>query len=563
MRAVNRKRGFRKQMPASSSHSSVSKKSSLLASLLPSAAVHWVVIGHIVIASLARIAMACMHPIQDCDETYNFWEPLHSVMFGDGFKTWEYASQYALRPWAFVYMHTVPAAVIHTLFASKAAAFFGTRAVLGIVCACAEGWFVQAASPFVNPAVLSFFLVIAPGMQHASIAFLPSSFSMLCMTLCSAAVLNRSFSVVVVTAASAVILGWPFVALAFVPAAVWVLCCAPFRRALFIATRYALLLVTVVLICDRFGYGVWTFSAWNIVEYNVVHAASSTLYGVEPASYYLLNLALNWNAIFLLAILGAACALWAAALAVVRSSDRKLATISSHRTWAVATAIAPFPLWLAFHSSVPHKEERFMVPVYPVLAFSAAFAAHLLVASSPRFMQRFMRMFRVVLLVSIAAVSLSRIAATVHYYSAPLSVYPFISHSGDHWPLNRLQNVCVAGEWHRFPAHFLLSPHQTVQFLRSDFRGELPAFFSDANAHFNDGNLDEPSRYVSPSECDYVVALETERDFARWRSSGQFALESSVPFLENASCLSALRRALYIPGYMCTRTGYQIWKRVM
>ena len=29
-------------------------------------------------------------------------------------------------------------------------------------------------------------------------------------------------------------------------------------------------------------------------------------------------------------------------------------------------------LWLIFFSTIPHKEERFMVPVYPLICFGAA-----------------------------------------------------------------------------------------------------------------------------------------------------------------------------------------------
>ncbi|VDK74941.1 unnamed protein product [Gongylonema pulchrum] len=35
--------------------------------------------------------------ISDCDEVYNYWEPLHLFLYGTGFQTWEYSPIYAIR----------------------------------------------------------------------------------------------------------------------------------------------------------------------------------------------------------------------------------------------------------------------------------------------------------------------------------------------------------------------------------------------------------------------------------------------------------------------------------
>jgi len=39
---------------------------------------------------LARVASAAFNIIHDCDETYNYWEPLHYLIYNEGFQTWEY-----------------------------------------------------------------------------------------------------------------------------------------------------------------------------------------------------------------------------------------------------------------------------------------------------------------------------------------------------------------------------------------------------------------------------------------------------------------------------------------
>ena len=66
-------------------------------------------------------------------------------------------------------------------------------------------------------------------------------------------------------------------------------------------------------------------------------------------------------------------------------------------------------------------------------------------------------------------------------------------------------NVCVGKEWHRFPNSFYLpSPKWKLQFVRSEFKGQLPKPYSQfPNAttiipeDMNDMNREEPSRYVS------------------------------------------------------------------
>ena len=37
-----------------------------------------------------RVLSVFLLPIADCDETFNYWEPTHYLMYGKGFQTWEY-----------------------------------------------------------------------------------------------------------------------------------------------------------------------------------------------------------------------------------------------------------------------------------------------------------------------------------------------------------------------------------------------------------------------------------------------------------------------------------------
>lgn len=50
---------------------------------------------------------ALFAPIQDCDETFNYWEPAHYLSHGYGLQTWEYSPDYAIRSWLYVGLHAV------------------------------------------------------------------------------------------------------------------------------------------------------------------------------------------------------------------------------------------------------------------------------------------------------------------------------------------------------------------------------------------------------------------------------------------------------------------------
>lgn len=58
----------------------------------------------------ARLLSAGLNIIHDCDETYNYLEPLHFLLHGSGLQTWEYGAQFALRSYLYLLLHAVAAA---------------------------------------------------------------------------------------------------------------------------------------------------------------------------------------------------------------------------------------------------------------------------------------------------------------------------------------------------------------------------------------------------------------------------------------------------------------------
>lgn len=43
-----------------------------------------------VVLLIVRGFSASRNLVHDCDEVYNYWEPLHFLLYGYGFQAWEY-----------------------------------------------------------------------------------------------------------------------------------------------------------------------------------------------------------------------------------------------------------------------------------------------------------------------------------------------------------------------------------------------------------------------------------------------------------------------------------------
>jgi len=56
---------------------------------------------------IANIISALFAPIQDCDETFNYWEPTHYLSHGYGLQTWEYSPDFAIRSWLYIGLHAI------------------------------------------------------------------------------------------------------------------------------------------------------------------------------------------------------------------------------------------------------------------------------------------------------------------------------------------------------------------------------------------------------------------------------------------------------------------------
>ncbi|RAH61370.1 hypothetical protein BO85DRAFT_456889 [Aspergillus piperis CBS 112811] len=484
---------------------------------------------------ITNVISALYAPIQDCDEVFNFWEPTHYLNHGYGLQTWEYSPVYSIRSWLYVSTHALVGKIGSFALSSKSAEFYAIRCFLALVCAACETRLYSAICRTLSPRIgLLFLMVVAftPGMFHASTAFLPSSFTMYMSMLGLTAFLDwrdgQKTAQGIMWFGLGAIVGWPFAGALMLPLlleeVVISLLSSNVRGmvlsvldgamrcfvilALEIAVDYAFLRKLVIV-------------PWNIVAYNVFggEGRGPDIFGVEPWTFYIRNLLLNFNIWF-------AFAMAAAPLLALQALFRPKAT-SVQTLLRTVTLITPFYMWFAIFTAQPHKEERFMFPAYPFLALNASIAFHMILSfvgsSNPNVSAGSMLpKIKLAVIMSIILMALNsgllRIVGIMSAYNAPLKVFEPLAQPGVAQPGD---TVCFGKEWYRFPSSFFLPSDLRAKFVRSEFRGLLPGEFPEAadfSALFegtsriptgmNDRNEEDLGKYTDLSQCSFLVDSE-------------------------------------------------------
>ena len=87
----------------------------------------------------ARLSAAIWSGISDCDETFNYWEPTHQLLYGQGLQTWEYDPRFALRSYFYLLLHLLPARLYTALLQpNPMMVFYFIRCLLALLCSLAE-----------------------------------------------------------------------------------------------------------------------------------------------------------------------------------------------------------------------------------------------------------------------------------------------------------------------------------------------------------------------------------------------------------------------------------------
>ncbi|KAF1984343.1 glycosyltransferase family 22 protein [Aulographum hederae CBS 113979] len=482
----------------------------------------------------AHALAAIFSPIQDCDEVFQYWDPTHYLNHGYGLQSWEYSPEYAIRSWAYASIHAaiIFLARLTPFVTSKTAEFYSLRLVFAFVCAVCESRFFAILSRAMNPRIGMIFLLItttSTGMFHASVAYLPSTFAMYTTLLGFTAFMDwkgglRTAQGIMWFGIGG-ILGWPFASALVFPFVFEELLMAAMTKEgldgfhrLLDGTVRSLIMLGVQFAVDVFFYRKIACVPWNIVYYNVFSGSGRgpDIFGTEPWYFYALNLTLNFNVWFLLALASLP-------LVFLQHFGRKQA-VSRLSFLRAVIFTTPLYLWLGMFTLQPHKEERFMYPAYPAVVLNASIALHIILGfvGSPgqkslvSFISPRIRFFAVTITALLVIdLSLLRTAGLVTGYTAPLHVYTPLRNENLAVPGD---TVCLGKEWYRFPSSYHLPVGVKAKFIKSAFSGLLPGEFSQANTGFgfypgawlippgmNDENREDVGKYTDVAHCTFMI----------------------------------------------------------
>ena len=167
---------------------------------------------------IRAIPSSFLNGIHDCDETYNYWEPLMHITAGDdaeesansrAMQTWEYAPENALRSYLFLWLAGWPAA----LLPPSRVAFHAVRLHLAFWASFAEAMLITACYRRFGRIVGSnayFLFLISGGLFTSTTQLLPGTLTALGFTAATALAIERKPLGVIACVAVGSILGASF-----------------------------------------------------------------------------------------------------------------------------------------------------------------------------------------------------------------------------------------------------------------------------------------------------------------------------------------------------------------
>mmetsp|Transcript_2540 Transcript_2540/g.3477 ORF Transcript_2540/g.3477 Transcript_2540/m.3477 type:complete len:535 (+) Transcript_2540:105-1709(+) len=509
-----------------------------------------------------RLVGAITAPIMDCDETFNYLEPLHYLLFHNGLQPWEYSPAFALRSYSYLAYHAAVLYPLQMIFsADKVSLFYFLRSSLGVLSAICEAYLVVSVrSRFGKTTawILFLFLGINSGMFHASVSFIPSSLCMYAVTAGYAFwISNRYLSGLAVGAFA--VFQWPYVAPMFIPMGFSALYHRGFTKVFVCAILSTLMFLLIPSIFDSYIYGKPVIPVLNQVLYNVVGEGGggegANLYGTEPWDYYFRNLILNFQGIFGLSLISP--------LVILVSREKE--------KWQMLLFVLPHIIQLGLFTMLEHKEERFVSMIYPMLCLSAALSVSLvwkginLYVRNSRIAKSIAKVVVISALLVTAVIAISRSFALYKNYRAPQEIFRYVN-SMEEKPLS----ICMEKEWYRFPSSFFLPVSNNDQrdttkilWLRSKFRGLLPQPFAPwpmgtttEPTYLNDRNQEDMHAYSKIDDCQYAVDLDLDGEntggLGSWK---QWKKVFCVPFMDSSRSRPVFR-SFYLPYNLLENYGF-------
>ncbi|XP_036345185.1 LOW QUALITY PROTEIN: alpha-1,2-mannosyltransferase ALG9-like [Rhagoletis pomonella] len=527
----------------------------------------------------ARLCSAIWAYISDCDETFNYWEPLHYIINGHGMQTWEYSPQFALRSYTYLLLQGVPGWIYQKLFnPSPFLIFYMIRCILGFGCAVMERFMYKSICQEFGIHIGRLWLIFqlfSVGMFVSSTALLPSSFSMYFGCAAIAAWWQLKYSLAIFFVAISAILGWPFAGLLGVPVALDMLLHKRMWKTFITWASISAITIGLPMVAiDSTYFGKLVIAPLNLVIYNVFTSHGPNIFGTEPLKYYLFNGFLNFNVIWLLSLI----------TPVMLVIDHFLVPAKSKSTlnFPRYLSLAPLYLWLLVFFPQPHKEERFLFPIYPLISLCGAITVDVIqriffrlksvvnskTMAGSHYLDHTMFIAVFVMLVS-TLLGLSRVFSLYRNYHAPMDVFMELNQfkASQQYKDDRIYNVCIGKDWYRYPGSFFFPTNNfRLRFLKSEFRGMLPFYYADGenatqvvHPYFNDINQENESAYFVYNDCDFLIYFDegkyTDLEPNYTKFTKDWIPSKTLPFLIPHKS-HKLFRAFYIPFLTDNYTSY-------
>lgn len=518
----------------------------------------------------ARFCSAVWSFITDCDETFNYWEPLHYIIYGTGLQTWEYSPKFAIRSYTYLMIHGVPAWIYNKIVnSSPLFLFYFIRCVLALQCAVVECYLYKSICREFGIHIGRMWLVFqlcSTGMFISSTALLPSSFSMIFGNAALSAWWCQKYRLAIFFTAISALLGWPFAAVIGLPIAIEMIFRQKMVKTFILWTLISGLTILIpMILIDSSYYGKLTIAPLNIVIYNMFTDHGPNLYGTEPLSYYLINGFLNFNINWIFSLI--------TPLAII--IDYYFVPSKSKNTlnYPYYLSLLPLYLWLMIFGLQPHKEERFLFPIYPLINLCGSITLDIIQKLIFRIKDKLFNqikngshylnhtMFIAIIVMTISSLlGISRIFALHYNYHAPMDIFMELNNfkNSQQYSNNQIYNVCIGKDWYRYPSSFFLpNTNFRIRFLKSEFKGILPAYYSnDINAtsiihsYFNDLNQENDYMYFNYTKCHFLIDLDigktTELEPNYSANSKEWIIMKSLKYLDHDNSHKLLR-AFYIP----------------
>lgn len=530
-----------------------------------------------------RLHAAFYAIIPDCDEVYNYWEPLNFLTRFFGKQTWEYSPEFAIRSYAYlcqfsIFIYPIKLSKfffnIYNINLPSYTLFYLIRIILALSFTFSEIKLSKNLK-FLNKKIQNWFLlaqILSPGMYQASISILPNSYSLLLGILASNFIINyfnalnfaksidnelfnleikinkinendsemknllprtnillnlyristplitKYFTAVVLLYSISGLCGWPFSMILILPFLIfsysYTINYIPISilkndySKLRILLAYTLIgifsLFFISFFISQFDYLFYkktVFFSFNIINYNIFNSnAGPNLFGTESWDYYIKNLFLNYHIFFLIATLN-------------------FLTIPT--IYQLTLYKFPLLIWFAIFFYQPHKEERFLYPIYHLISISFAQFMSCETFNYNKLFKLFKLILNILTILLTSLLFLSRVNNLNSNYSAPLKIFKYLS---DSTTLSNLpENICLGREWYHYPSSFFLNNNQRLKFTKSNFNGMLPNDFiepiinnfeglvnstSKISNDFNNLNIFNPNSIINPNDCNYFIDID-------------------------------------------------------